>query len=146
MFYVSINTFRHHFDGGAGHFGHQALVLRRAAVQKADDLRHVLRLIADAFHVRDHFQGGGDLPQIAGHRLLLQQHFQAHGLDVALLPVDLRIQRGNLSGLFGVARRQRLRDHGDHFFAQRAHFDQFFIQLRQLFVKTASHQPNLPVI
>ena len=117
MFYVSINTFRHHFDGGGGHFGHEFIILRAASIQETDDFCDILRLIADAFHVRDHFQGGGNLPKVPGHGLLLQKQLQAQGLDVALLPVDLRIQRGHLPGLFGVARRQRLRDHGDHFFA-----------------------------
>ena len=63
------------------------------SAEKADDLRDILRLIADALHIGNHFQRGGDLPQIPRHRLLLQQQLQAQVLDFPLLLVDLAVQR-----------------------------------------------------
>ena len=56
---------------------HKGALLAGAALQKTDDLGDILRLIADALHIGDHFQRGADLPQIPGHRLLLQQQLQA---------------------------------------------------------------------
>ena len=73
-----------------------------------DDLRNILRLIADAFHIGDHFQCGGDLPQIAGHRLLLKQQFKAQAFDIPFLLVDFGIQRRYTSGQRLIAIAQRL--------------------------------------
>ena len=67
------------------------------AVEKADDLGDVLGLIADALHVRDHLERRGDLAQVARDRLLPKQQLEAEVFDVALLPVDLAVERRDLA-------------------------------------------------
>ena len=67
-----VHAARHHGDGGTSHVTHKGALLAGAAIQEADDLGNVLGLIADALHIRYHFQRRADLPQVAGHRLLLQ--------------------------------------------------------------------------
>ena len=146
MFYECVNTFCHHGDGGPGHLAENVVMLGGAALQEGDDLGDVLGLVADALHVGDHFQGGGDLAQVPGHRLLLQQQLQAQGLDGALLLVDLRVQGAHLGGQGGVSLRQGLGSQGDDLLAQGAHFDELPVQQRQLLVKLSSHYPNLPVM
>ena len=42
--------------------------------------------------------------------------------------------------------RERLGRERDDFFAQCAHLDHLLVQERELFIKPASHQPNLPVM
>ena len=142
MFHVGVNTFRHHFYGGGGHIPQQLLPL--VDLTADDDLGNVLRLIPDALQIRDHFQGRRDLPQIPCHRLLLQKQLQAQGLDVPLLAVDLRVQRGHLTGQSAVS--QRFSRQSDALLAQCAHFNELPLQLGQLFIKPASHYPNLPVM
>ena len=121
-------------------------MLGGAALQEGDDLGDVLGLVADALHVGDHFQGGGDLAQVPGHRLLLQKQLQAQRLDGALLLVDLRVQGAHLGGQGGVSLRQGLGGQGDDLLAQGAHLDELPVQQRQLLVKLSSHYPNLPVM
>ena len=121
-------------------------MLGGAALQEGDDLGDVLGLVADALHVGDHFQGGGDLPQIPCHRLLLQKQLQAQGLDGALLLVDLGVQGGHPGGQGGVSLHQSLGGQGDDLLAQGTHFDELPVQQRQLLVKLSSHYPNLPVM
>ena len=111
-----------------------------------DQLRDVIGLVADALHVGDHLQRGGDLPQVAGHRLLVQQKAQAQVLNVPLLAVDVTLQPRHLSGQGRVALRQGLGRHGDGLLTQSAHLDQLPVELGQLLVKLASHHPNLPVM
>ena len=146
MFYVCVNTFCHHRDGCPGHLAQNIVVLGGAAPEEGDDLGDVLGLVADALHIRDHFQGGGDLAQVPGHRLLLQKQLQAQGLDGALLLVDLRVQGAHLGGQGGVSLRQGLGGQGDDLLAQGAHLDELPVQQRQLLVKLSSHYPNLPVM
>ena len=50
--------------------------------------------------------------------------------------------RGKTLVVFG----QRTAGERDDLLAQRAHFDHFVIELRELLVKFVSHQPNLPVM
>ena len=57
-----------HRDGRARHLLEKAVVFALPSVQKQDDLRDVLGLIADALHVRDHFQSCRNLAQIARGR------------------------------------------------------------------------------
>ena len=121
-------------------------MLGGAAPEEGDDLGDVLGLVADALHVGDHLQGGGDLAQIPGHRLLLQKQLQAQRLDGALLLVDLRVQGAHLGGQGGVSLRQGLGGQGDDLLAQGAHLDELPVQQRQLLVKLSSHYPNLPVM
>ena len=113
----------------------------------AGDARDVRGLVADALQVGDHFQGGGDRAQVARDRLLLQQELHTQALDLALLMVDLALQRGRLFGALLVRFIfQRVHGGGDRVLAQRAHFNQFPVEQLQLLVKADAHQPNLPVM
>ena len=133
-------------DGRERHFAQQIVVFRRTAGEILDDLRDVLGLIADALHVRDHLQRRRNLAQIARDRLLLQQELEAQRLDVALLLVDLGIERRDLLCQLRICLCEGLGRERDHFLAQCAHLDHLLIQERELFIKPASHQPNLPVM
>ena len=62
-----------------------------AVIHKAADLCNIRCLIADSFHIRDHFSRLRNLAQILCHRLLLQKQPHAEILDIALLLVDLMI-------------------------------------------------------
>ena len=64
----------------------------------AGDARDVRGLVADALQIGDHFQGRGDRAQVARNGLLLQQELHTQALDLALLMVDLALQRGRLFG------------------------------------------------
>ena len=143
---VGVNTFRDHMDGRERHFAQQIVVFRRTAGEILDDLRDVLGLIADALHVRDHLQRRRDLAQVARDRLLLEQELEAQRLNVALLPVDLRVERLDLLRQLRIRLRERLGRECDDFLAQCAHLDHLLIQECELFIKPASHQPNLPVM
>ena len=79
-------------------------------------------------------------------KLLLQQQLQAERLDLALLAVDLAVERRDLFGQTAVGGAECLGGLGDGLLAQRAHFDQLPVEQRELLVKSTSHQPNLPVI
>ena len=143
---VGVNTFRDHMDGRARHFAQQIVIFRRTSGEKLDDLRNVLGLVANALHVRDHLQRRRDLAQIARDRLLLQQELEAQRLDVALLLVDLRVERPDLLRQLRICLRERPGRERDDFLAQCAHLDHLLIQECELFIKPASHQPNLPVM
>ena len=88
----------------------------------------------------------GDLAQVARDRLLLKQQLEAEVFDVALLPVDLAVERRDPRGKTLVVFGQRTAGERDDLLAQRTHFDHFVIELRELLVKFVSHQPNLPVM
>ena len=133
-------------DGRARHFAQQIVVFRRTAGEILDDLRDVLRLIADALHVRDHLQRRRDLAQVARDRLLLEQELETQRLNIALLLVDLRVERPDLLRQLRIRLRERLGRERDDLLAQRAHLDHLPVQERELFIKPASHQPNLPVM
>ena len=117
-----------------------------AALQIAHDLSNVLRLVADALHIGDHFQGGGDLPQVTGHRLLPQQQLQADALHIPLLLIQSRCNGRYLGGQSRTVLRQGFDRQRNGILTQGAHLGHFFIQQRQLLVKIVPHQPNLPVI
>ena len=95
-FYVGVYAFCHHLYDCLGHFPEKRVVFRLPVAEKTDDLRNILRLIADTLHIGDHFQCGGNLPQIPCHRLLLKQQPQAQVFDFPLLMVDLAVQRADL--------------------------------------------------
>ena len=124
---------------GPGHFTENGVIFRLPVLQKGDDLGNILRLIADSLHVGDHFQSGGDLPQVPGHGLLLEQQPQTKALNVPLLAVDLTVHRRDLFRQRPVALCQGLGGQRDDLLAQRAHFDHLVVELGQLFVKTVSH-------
>ncbi len=73
------------------------------------DLCNVRRLISDALHIRDDLHGGGDLPQVAGHRLLLEQQLQTQRFNVPLHLVDLALQWFDRFRQRRIASLQRLR-------------------------------------
>ena len=56
----------------------------------------------------------------------------------------VRVQRGHLTGQTAVS--QRFSRQSDALLAQCAHFNELPLQLGQLFIKPASHYPNLPVM
>ena len=116
------------------------------AEEERNDLGDVGGLIADALHVRDHLERGGDLPQVARDGLLLQKKLQAERFDAALLLVGLLLQFCDRRGLRHVLLLERLRGQTDRAGAGRAHFGQLLIERCELLVKFASHYPNLPVM
>ena len=71
------------------------------------------RLVPDPFQIGDHLQRGGDLPQVPGHRLLLQQQLQAEVLHLPLLLVDLPLRLPGSPGQILVALHQGLGRGGD---------------------------------
>ena len=103
------------------------------------NLRNITCLVTDTLDIRDHFQHGRDQTQIACNRLLLQQQFEAHGLDFAFLAVDLLINADGGSRQLDIALKQGLYRTGDCVFAQCPHRDQLIVHLRKLIVKTISH-------
>ena len=139
MLDVGVNTFCDHMDGRERHFAQQIVIFRRTAGEKLDDLRNVLGLIADALHVRDHLQRGRDLAQVARDRLLLEQELEAQRLDVALLLVDLGIERRDALRQLRIRLREGLGCERDDLLAQCAHLDHLLVQERELFIKPASH-------
>lgn len=118
----------------------------RPAGAAEQDLGNIVGLVADTLHVRDHLQGSGDLPQVAGHRLLLKQEPQAEVLDVALLAVDLVVQGRDLLRQGGIAVGEGLRGQSDDLLAQGTHLDELAVELGQLFIELTTHYPNLPVM
>ena len=128
------------------HIFKKSVALVASAAEKSDYFRYILGLIAYALHVRYHLERGGYLPQIACHGLLLEQELQTQCLNSPLLLVYLAVKRGDLRGGFRVAVFQSVHGEGYHFFAKRAHLYHFFVEQRKLFVESASHYPNLPVM
>ena len=116
------------------------------AEEKRDDLGNIRRLIADALHIRDHFECCRNLPQVACDRLLLQKQLQTQRFDAPFLLVCLFLQFGDRCGGRRVLIFERLRGKTDGLRARFAHLRQLFIQQGKLLVKFASHYPNLPVM
>ena len=108
---VGIHAFRDHLDDLRRHFPDMAHILRHIPLGQhcQNDLRDVGSLISDALHIRDDLHGGGDLPQVPGHRLLLEQQLQAQRFNVPLHLVDLALQRLDLFRQCAVTVLQRLR-------------------------------------
>ena len=102
-------------------------------------LRDIPGLIADPFHIRDHFQCRGYHPQVTGYRLLLQQDLHAERFDLPLLVIDLVIQIQRMGQIGQITVQQALGYNGNRFLAQCSHPDQFHIQLLQLTVKSCTH-------
>ena len=110
------------------------------------NLRNVRSLIPNAFHVGDHFQGGGDGPQIPGHRLLLQKQLQAQMLNGPLHFINFAVVcYGGLCHV-PVALGGRIHCCSDRSLAQAPHGNEIRVQLFQLLVKAIAHHPNLPVM
>ena len=143
---IGVHALADHADGGPGHIPQGVAGAERPAGAAEQDLGNIVGLVADTFHVRDHLQGSGDLPQVAGHRLLLKQEPQAEVLDVALLAVDLVVQGRDLLRQGGIAVGEGLRGQSDDLLAQGAHLDKLAVELGQLFIELTTHYPNLPVM
>ena len=141
-----VDALGNHLDRRLGHIVNLAAGLHGAPAQEENDFSNLLRLVANALHVCDHFQRGGNLAQIPRHRLLLQQQLHAAVFNVPLHLVNAAGRGGHFLRQGQVALRQRLGCLSNGFFTHGAHFDQFFVQKRKLLVKPASHHPNLPVI
>ena len=109
------------------------------AEEEGDDLRDVRGLIADALHVGDHLERGGDLPQIAGDGLLLQKQLQAQGLDRALLLVRLLLELPHGGRERHILLLQGLCGQADGLRAGCAHLGQLLVEGGELLVKFTSH-------
>ena len=121
-----------------------AFCLRRFHEQ--GDFRDIRRLVADALHVGNHLQRGGDLPQIPRHGLLVQQQAHAHVFYHALFLVYLFVQFNRLPGQGGVGFEQAVYRACDRLLAEGAHGRQLIVHLLHLGCKLIAHYPNLPVI
>ena len=124
---VGVNTFCDHMDGRPGHFTQQIVIFRRTAGEKLNDLRNVLGLVTDALHVRDHLQRGRDLAQVARDGLLLEQELEAQRLNVALLLVDLGVERSDPLRQLRIRLREGLGRERDDLLAQCAHLDHLLV-------------------
>ena len=111
-------------------------------------------LVPNALQVGNHLQRRGDLPQISGHGLLLQEQPHAQAFNLPLFLVNLQLNGLYLFGQLHVVFQQGLGHRGDGVLAQGAGGDQRHIELLQLLVKFRSHiparsflyQPNRPVM
>ena len=70
---------------------------------------------------------------------LLEQELEAQRLDVALLLVDLGIERRDALRQLRIRLREGLGCERDDLLAQCAHLDHLLVQERELFIKPASH-------
>ena len=151
---ISGDTVCHHALGFPAHFPDFREVGCLRDLRGDDDFRDIRCLVADSFHVRDHFQSGGNLPQVSRHRLLLQQELETQPLDIPFGLVDLRVFFDDKLCLFHVAVLQRLCRVLNRCFAKLSHLRQLLIQRNKFSVKSVAHfilppardQPNLPVI
>ena len=86
--HISIYTACYHFHGCLRHFGQRLIAVRRHHIAHIQNFGNILCLIPNPFHIGNHFQRCGNLPQISCHRLLLQQQFQTKLLNVTLFLVN----------------------------------------------------------
>ena len=110
------------------------------------NLGDIRRLIPDALHVGDHLQRRGHHAQIPGHRLLLQKQLHTQAFNLPLLLVNLPLNGDGLSGHFVIVLQKGLDARRDGLLALGPHPRQLQVQPLQLLVKSAPHQPNLPVM
>ncbi len=73
LLYIGINAVCHHFNGGFCHKTNIVAFLAGSAVKEGNDLGNILCLIADSFHIGNHFKGGGNHTKVFGYGLLLKQ-------------------------------------------------------------------------
>ena len=145
-FYECVNAFGHHAYGCFRHKTNGFAVNARLFVYKGDYFRDVRRLISYSFKVGYHFQRRRNLTQVSCHGLLLKQHFQAKRFYISFFLIYFRFERLHFRRRLFVRRCQRFCRVGYCLFAERAHLYKFFVQRCQLFVESASHYPNLPVM
>ena len=91
------------------------------------DAGDIRGLVADAFHVRDHLKRRGDEAEVFCHGLLLQQEFEAEGLDIPLLLIHLAVKRNRVVGGLHVLLDECLACGLNRMLDQRAHFEQLLI-------------------
>ena len=60
LLYIGINAVCHHFNGGFCHKTNIVAFLAGSAVKEGNDLGNILCLIADSFHIGNHFKGSGN--------------------------------------------------------------------------------------
>ena len=98
-------------DHGTGQVGHALKIGRdgnqRATVQGQGPLGDVLRQVAHALQVGVDQHGGGDAPQIDGHRLVQSQNLETLLLDQVFLSVDFVVSVDHLLGQRRVVLLQR---------------------------------------
>ena len=134
-----VDALRDHGAGLLRHAADECAVKGVVAEEEGDDLRDVRGLIADALHVGDHLERGGDLPQIAGDGLLLQKQLQAQGLDRALLLVRLLLELPHGGRERHILLLQGLCGQADGLRAGCAHLGQLLVEGGELLVKFTSH-------
>ena len=90
-------------------------------------LRNVLCLVSDAFHIRDHLQNGRNQAQILCHRLLLQKKLHAEAFNFIFLSVNLTVKFDDLFCQFHILCQTCHHRLFDGLFNHTAHFNQLFI-------------------
>ena len=70
--YIGINTVSHHFNSGFCHKTNIVAFLAGSAVKEGNDLGNILCLIADSFHIGNHFKGSGNHTKVFCYGLLLK--------------------------------------------------------------------------
>ena len=145
--YITIHSIHQHDHGLRRHL--LDILPRKPAGHVGNgngQLGDIRGVVADALHVRHHFHGGGDGPQVPGHRLLLDQELEAEIFDLLLFLVHQVVFLHDPLGGLHIVIQQSLDRVLDGLLDHAAHVGHFFAQLLQLFVKFQSHQPNRPVI
>ena len=126
----------HHAFGQVGDAGDVDQRLhRRFPHQGQGALGDVDGQIAHALQVVVDLDDGGDESQVARHGLEQGQHAGGQLVDLNLLLVDQRLVPHHLLGLVFVAIHQRQNAVVDRGLDQAAHFEQFALQLFELFAK-----------
>ena len=122
-----------------GHLGDVALALGLGVGDILQDLGDVGGLVADSLHVGDHLQCRGDDPQVARHRLLLEQELHAKALNVPLLVVDANLQGANFVGFYRGAPGEGVCHQADGLLAEGAHGDELHVELSKLLIESRPH-------
>ena len=98
------------------------------------------RMVADSFHIGDHLQGGGNLPEVAGHRLLGEEELKAEALDLPLFLVDFLVVGNRFFCLIDILAQKRVDRIADCLGDLDPHRNHFIVQLFQLAVKSVTHK------
>ena len=85
------------------------LILQRAVGDIRSQLRNIRGLVADAFHIRDDFERGGNAAQVTGHGLLAEKKAHAVRFDFPFQLVDFCLQRKYLLRVRAGFAQERLR-------------------------------------
>ena len=109
------------------------------ALKRQHDLGDIGGLVGDTLHVAHHLERGGHAAKVARHRLLRQKQFQAQGLDLALLVIDIVVALHDGTGALLVARLQHLHGAHDRLLHRRGHNQHLGLQQRELGIKNSTH-------